>query len=151
MWRHAPLLLALTLTPACAHKEAASGAKQLYSEVVTEGASDLSIELTYEPAGSRTAALILRLQLVGIEETDKLVAEVYLHGLNIEDGSTRWEGFVPPRQPQSYRVALSVPEGSSEATATFSLQRSHDSHVLLHRELAFAVDASGQVTVRELP
>ena len=42
---------------------------------------------------------------------------------------------MPPRDPQTFRVVLSIPEGREEATARVMLSRSNDSNQLLREEL----------------
>jgi hypothetical protein len=144
--RHlAPLLLTCLL--ACAHQGPA-GPVSLYSDSVTEGEAELSLDLLYEPAGARQVTLILKMRVSGLSETQKLVGEVLMHGFNVERGSTRWDGFVPPRQPQTFEVTLGIPEDSDRASATLTLSRSHDSLVLLREELEFTVDAAGQVSAK---
>lgn len=128
----------------CAHKPAA-GPVSLRSESVKEDAADLQLDLTYEPKGPRQVELVLKMRVAGIVETNKLVAEIYIKGFNVEGGTTRWDGFVPPRTPQTFRVLLSVAEGFEEATATVMLSRSQDSNQLLREELTFTVDAGGVV------
>ncbi len=78
-------------------------------------------------------------------ETNKLVAETYIRHFNVESGDTRWDGFVPPRQPQTIRLLLAIPESQERATAIVNLNRSHDSYPLMREELTFVVDAAGQV------
>lgn len=129
----------------CAHK-AVSGPVSLRSESVKEDNADLVLDLTYEPKGNRQVELVLKMRVSGIVETNKLVAEVYIKGFNVEgNGATRWDGFVPPRSPQTFRVLLTVAEGFDEASATVMLSRSQDSNQLLREELAFTVDDQGVV------
>jgi hypothetical protein len=142
--RRLPLLLVLVPFLACAHKSDGA-AVSLRRETVQEDKAQLSYELSYQPKGARKVELVLKLRVSGLEETNKLVAETYIKGFNIESGSTRWDGFVPPRQPQTVRVLLSIPEGNESASATVMLSRSHDSFSLLREELSFVVDADGQV------
>jgi hypothetical protein len=142
MRRLAPVLL-LTLM-ACAHAPQ-SAPIALRSETVQEDKSQLSYELTYEPKGPRQIELVLKMNVIGLVETNKLVAETYVRFFNIEAGNARWEGFVPPRQPQTMRVLLSVHEGAETASATVMLSRSHDSLPLLREELTFVVDDKGVV------
>ena len=145
MRRLAPLLFALVI--ACAHKGGA-GPTALRSETVKEDRAELVYELSYEPKGARQVELVLKLRVNGLEETNKLVAEIYIRHFNIESGSARWDGFVPPRQPQTVRVLLAIPEGQEESTATVMLSRSHDSLPLLREELTFGVDEQGRVVLR---
>lgn len=145
MRRLAPLLLTLAL--ACAHKSSA-GPTTLRSETVKEDKAELVYELSYEPKGPRQVELVLKMRVTGLEETNKLVAEVYIRHFNIEDGSARWDGFVPPRQPQTMRVLLAMPEGVEESTATVMLSRSQDSLPLLREELTFTADEQGRVSKR---
>jgi len=137
-----PLLL-LTLS-ACAHQPQ-GGPIALRSETVEESKAQLAYELSYEPKGPRQVELVLKMRVIGLEETSKLVAETYTRFFNVEAGNSRWEGFVPPRQPQTLRVLLSVHEGAETASATVLLSRSHDSLPLLREELSFVVDEKGVV------
>jgi hypothetical protein len=145
MRRLVPLLLASVL--ACAHKSA-GGPVSLFSDTVKEDKAELVIDLAYEAKGPRQVELVLKMRVVGLEESNKLVAETYIRHFNVEDGNTRWDGFVPPRTPQTVRLLLSIPEGQQEATATVNLSRSHDSFSLLRKELTFVVDAAGAVTLQ---
>jgi hypothetical protein len=142
MRRLAPVVLAAVL--GCAH-QASSSPISLRSESVKEDNADLVLDLTYEPKGARTVELVLKMRVNGIVETNKLVAEVYIKGFNVEGGATRWDGFVPPRQPQTFRVLLAVAEGFDTAEATVMLSRSQDSNQLLREELTFTVDDKGMV------
>ncbi len=146
MRRLVPVLFATLL--ACAHK-ASGGAVSLFDETVQEDRAQIAVVLSYEAKGSRQVELVLRLRVIGVEESNKLVAETYIRGFNVESGATRWDGFVPPRTPQTIRLLLSIPEEKQEATATVNLSRSQDSFSLLKRELTFVVDAAGAVTLRE--
>lgn len=144
MRRFAPLLVSALL--ACAHTPAGGNPVSLRSETVQEDRAQLAIELLYEVKGPRKVELVLKMRVIGIEETNKLVAELYIKGFNVDSGNTRWDGFIPPRQPQTFRVALSIPDGFDTATATVSLTRSHDSFLLMREELIFSVDEKGNVT-----
>jgi hypothetical protein len=141
-----PALLLCALL-ACAHAPA-GGPTTLRRETVREDRAELALELSDAPRGPRKVELVLRMRVAGLVETSKLVAEVYIRGFNVEAGNTRWEGFVPPRDPQTYRVTLSIPDDAREATAKIGLSRSHDSLPLLREELAFTVDDRGAVTAR---
>lgn len=140
--------LALVLLAAllgCAH-QSSSGPVSLRSETVKEDAAELVLDLSFEPKGQRQVELVLKMRVVGIVETNKLVAEVYIKGFNVEGGgATRWDGFVPPRQPQTFRLLLSVADGFDTADATVMLSRSLDSNQLLREELSFTVDEAGIV------
>ncbi|MBZ5711590.1 hypothetical protein [Nannocystis pusilla] len=139
-----PLALAALLL-GCAHKSV-GGPVSVRSESVKEDDAELFLDLTYEPRGPRQVELVLKMRVGGIVETNKLVAEVYIQGFNVEgSGATRWDGFVPPRTPQTFRVLLTVADGFDEASATVMLSRSQDSNQLLREELTFAVDAEGRV------
>lgn len=130
----------------CAHK-AEDVAVSLKSETVQEDKAEVAFELLYAAKGARKVELILKMRVNGLVESNKLVAEVYAQGgFNIEEGSTRWDGFLPPRQPQTFRVTLVVPDGFDSGTATVSLTRSHDSFPLLKETLTFAVDDKGVLT-----
>lgn len=144
--RRLAVLLAASLL-ACAHKSSGEPTS-LRTETVKEDQAEVVVELLYAAVAPRRVELTLKMRVTGLVETNKLVAEVYIQGFNVEDGYTRWDGFVPPRQPQTFRVVLSIPDDHDEATARVSLVRSHDSHVLLREELAFAVDAAGAVTLK---
>lgn len=145
MRRLAPLLLSTIL--ACAHK-GGGGPTQLRSETVKEDRAELVYELSYEPKGPRQVEIVLKMRVNGLVETNKLVAEVYMRHFNIDEGSARWDGFVPPRDPQALRVLLSIPEGIEESSATVMLSRSQDSLPLLREELTFGVGADGKVVKR---
>lgn len=146
MRRLVPVIFA-TFLSACAHKE--SGAPvSLFDELVKEDRAEVAVVLTYEAKGSRQVELVLKLRVNGLEESNKLVAETYIRGFNVESGSTRWDGFVPPRTPQTVRLLLSIPEEKQEATATVNLSRSHDSFSLLKKELTFVVGEGGAVKLQ---
>lgn len=144
MRRFAPVLASVLL--ACAHGASGSSPVSLRSETVQEDKAELAFDLSYEVKGPRKVELVLKMRVIGIQETNKLVAELYIKGFNVDSGNTRWDGFVPPRQPQTFRVALSVPDGFDTATATISLTRSQDSLPLMREELIFAIDDKGAVT-----
>lgn len=139
--------LLLTTLLACAHKPAGAPI-ELHRETVKEDRAELALELAYAPKAARQLELTLKMRVSGLAETNKLVAEVFIQGFNVEGGSTRWDGFVPPRQPQTFRVLLSIPDDRDEATATLSLVRSHDSHSLLRQVLNFRVGDDGVVTLQ---
>lgn len=143
------LSLLLLATPvACAHKSE-GGSVSLKSETVQEDKAEVAFELLYEPKGDRKVQLILKMRVNGLVESNKLVAEVYAQGgFNIDDSSTRWDGFLPPRQPQTFRVTLVIPDGFDTGTATISLTRSHDSFSLLKETLTFGVDEKGMLKLQ---
>ncbi len=137
-------VLLLTSLLACAHKSAGEPI-ELRRETVKEDQAEVALELTYAPKGARQVEIMLKMQVVGLVESNKLVVDMFVQGFNIEDGHTRWDGFVLPRQPQTFRVLLSIPEDREEATAKLSLVRSNDSHPLLREELSFRVGEDGVV------
>lgn len=143
--RRALLLSALLL--ACAHKSGSAESATIRDETVKEDQAELALELAWRQPAPRQVELVLKMRVIGIVETNKLVAEVYINGFNIEDGATRWDGFVPPRDPQTFRAVLSIPEGKDSATARVMLSRSNDSMQLLREELNFSVDSAGKVTL----
>jgi hypothetical protein len=146
MRRLVPLLLMIVL--ACAHK-ASDGPTVLKNETVMEDKAEVVYELAYAAKGSRKVELVLKMRVNGLVETSKLVAEVYVQGgFNVDDSGTRWDGFLPPRQPQTFRVGLVIPEGFDTATATISLTRSHDSFSLMKETLTFTVDDKGVVKLQ---
>jgi hypothetical protein len=129
---------------ACATKGAA-GPTPIYSDTVQVGPADLAIDITHEAKGERKLEITMKMRVTGLEETEKLVADVFISGFNVEEGATHWDGFVPPRQPQTHSVLLAVPEGTDKATATVQIQRSHDSFLLVREELEFTVSANGLI------
>lgn len=137
-------LLLLILATGCAHAPE-GGPRSVRRETVPEDKAQVSFELTYEPKGARQVELVLKLSVSGLEESNKLVAETYVRHFNVESGDTRWDGFVPPRQPQTIRLLLAIPEGQERATAIVNLNRSHDSYPLMREEMTFVVDDKGQV------
>lgn len=141
------LLFVTLLACACAHK-GGGGAVSLFDETVQEDKAQVAVTLTWEAKGPRTVELVLKMRVIGPQESNKLVAETYIRGFNVEDGNARWDGFVPPRDPQTVRLLLSIPEDKQEATATVNLSRSHDSFSLLKQALTFVVDASGVVSLQ---
>lgn len=146
MRRLASMLLVSVL--ACAHKSA-DGPTVLKAETVQEDKAEVIYELAYAAKGDRKVELILKMRVNGLVESNKLVAEVYVQGgFNIDDGSARWDGFLPPRQPQTFRVTLVIPDGFEAGTAQISLTRSHDSFSLLKETLTFTVDAAGAVKLQ---
>ncbi|MGB1014866.1 MAG: hypothetical protein ACPG4T_12080 [Nannocystaceae bacterium] len=147
--RLASALLLGLLAGGCAHTNNGSKRITVHEAQVEEDQALLAVELSYEPKLERQVELQLGLRVSGITETNKLVAEVYIKGFNVEDGNTRWEGFVPPRQPQKFKVLLAMPDGIEEARATIQLSRSRDSEVLMEKVLEFKVDADGVVRAAE--
>jgi hypothetical protein len=141
------LVTLLACVTHCAHK-ASGGAASLFDETVQEDKAQVAVKLTWEAKGPRKLELVLKMQVIGPQESNKLVAETYIRHFNVEDGNTRWDGFIPPRDPQTVRLLLSIPEGQQEATATVNLSRSHDSFSLLKKELTFVVDGSGVVSLQ---
>ena len=139
-----PALLLFTLATACAHAPQ-GGPISVRSETVAEEKAQVSFALTYEPKGPRQVELVIKLSVSGLEESNKLVAETYIRHFNVESGDTRWDGFVPPRQPQTIRLLLAIPEGQERATAIVNLNRSQDSYPLMREEMTFVVDDKGQV------
>ena len=144
MLRPALILLTTLMTSACAHAPK-TGPVSLRAETVPEDKAQLSFELLYEAKGARKVELVLKLSVSGLEETNKLVAETYIRHFNVEEGDTRWDGFVPPRQPPTIRLLLAIPESQQQATAIVNLNRSHDSYPLMREELTFVVGADGMV------
>lgn len=147
MRRLAAVLLVSVL--ACAHKSG-DGPTVLKTETVQEDKAEVVYELAYAAKGGRKVELILKMRVNGLVETNKLIAEVYVQGgFNVDEGSARWDGFLPPRQPQTFRVTLVMPDGFDTGTAQISLTRSHDSFSLLKEQLTFTTDAAGVVKLQE--
>ena len=90
--RRALLLSVLLL--ACAHKSGGAEPAVIRDETVKEDQAELALELAWRPVAPRQVELVLKMRVIGIVETNKLVAEVYINGFNVEDGHTRWDGFV---------------------------------------------------------
>ena len=138
-------LVILAALLGCAHQPSTAPI-QVRSETVMEDEAELFLDLFFEPKGDRKVELVLKMRVAGIVETSKLFAEVYIKGFNVEgSGATRWDGFVPPRQPQTFRIVLSVADGFDTAEATVMLSRSHDSNLLMREQLSFSVDDQGVV------
>lgn len=142
------LVTLLACVTGCAHKEA-GGATSLFDETVQEDKAQVAVKLTWEAKGPRKLELVLRMQVIGPQESNKLVAETYIRHFNVEEGNTRWDGFIPPRDPQTVRLVLSIPDGQQEAVATVNLSRSQDSFSLLKQELTFVVDGAGVVSLQK--
>lgn len=138
-------LLVLACLSACASTQA-SGPVSVFADTVDVGGASLNVDVTHESREPRKLEIKLKMRVNGMEETEKLVADVHISGFNIDEGSTHWDGFVPPRQPQTFTVLLSVPEGIDSAKATVKLLRSRDSMLLVHEELNFAISESGAIT-----
>ena len=136
--------LLLTSLLACAHKSAGEPI-ELRRETVAEDKAEVVVELLYTPKGARQVEITLKMRVNGLVESNKLVVDMFVQGFNIEDGGSRWDGFILPRQPQTYRVLLSIPDDREEATAKLSLVRSNDSFPLLREELSFRVGPDGVV------
>ncbi|MCA9635559.1 MAG: hypothetical protein KC420_05930 [Myxococcales bacterium] len=142
-------LLAALVAPlglaGCAGKGAAAPTP-IFTDTVEVGAAKIQVEFTHETPGKRQVLIKLKMRNLGMEETEKLVADVHVTGgFNIEEGSTHWEGFVPPRQPQTFTVRLVVPEGHETASATVTLLRSLDSLVLVKEDVEFTVSEGGAI------
>jgi hypothetical protein len=138
-------LLAGSMLFGCAGAKT-TGAVTLRSEQIDRAGSPITVDLSYEAKGERRVDITLRFVNTGIQDTDRLVANVQVKGgFDIHSGSTRWQGFVHPRQPESYTVRLVVAEGFDRASAEVTVMRSADSKVLLREPLEFAVKADGQV------
>ncbi len=121
---------------------------EVVSETVQDDKAEIVLDLSYAAPAAREVELTLKLRVNGLEESNKLVVETYIRGFNVESGDTRWDGFVPPRTPQTVRLRLSIPDGNDEATATVNVNRSHDSMSLLRRELTFVVANDGNVRLQ---
>jgi hypothetical protein len=129
---------------ACGPKEA-PGAVTLQTTTVDDAGAPLRAEFSFLAKGKRQVDIIIKLVNSGIEESEKLVADVQIQGFDIVTGSTHWDGFVPPRQPQSHTVHLVVAEGFDQATAEITLRRSADSKMLMSEVLELTVGEDGRV------
>jgi PhoPQ-activated pathogenicity-related protein len=139
----ATILLGALLVASCASKGPAGPVEV---RTATIAGQSLSIALSYEVVKPREVTLILRLRTSAIEASDRLVADVMIKGFDLAEGSPRWSGFVPPRQPQTHRVVLAIPEDINHAKATVVLKDSSSSQVLLSEELSFSVSDSGKIS-----
>jgi len=139
-------LFVLASLSACASSNQASGPVPVFADTVDVGAASLNVDITHDAKEPRKLEIKLKMRVNGVEETEKLVADVHISGFNVDEGSTHWDGFILPREPQTFTVLLSVPEGVDTAKATVKLQRSRDSMLLIHEELNFAISESGTIT-----
>ena len=124
-----------------------AGPTRVHTETISDSGATLLVSLTYEATAPREVELVMSMRVSGMQETEKLVSTVLIKGFNVGDGALRWTGFVLPRQAETHRVKLMVPEGMDEARAVVSLVRSADSEVLLREELEFVVSESGALTL----
>lgn len=137
-------LLTTLLLTACA--KPVTGPVSIRSLDVDELGTPVKIDLSYESKGNRKLDVIVKLVNTGIEETEKVVANVQVKGgFDIDEGSTRWEGFVRPRQPEMHVTHLVVAEGFDEAACEVSVMRSQDSKMLVVEQLSFEIAGDGKV------
>ena len=142
-----PMRYALILALACAlsacDKQETSTLRTLERGTVSDESGQAEVNIGYQPRKDGELELVVKLSALGTEEMDKLVVEVAVDGFVVSEGEITWTGFVPPRQPQTHRVVLQAREGESYPTARVTVSRSHDSFVLMHRELSFEKTDAG--------
>ncbi|MCP5068464.1 MAG: hypothetical protein GY946_18030 [bacterium] len=105
----------------------------------------MTIDLSYQAKSNRQVDIIMKFTNSSIEESEKITSEVTIQGFNIVEGGLFWDGFVPPRQPQSHTVHLVVAEGFDAARAEITVRRAADSTVLVAESLQLTVGADGRV------
>lgn len=127
----------LALIAAGCEKQQASTVTPLDSDTISDPSGEARVEIAYQPKGSDEIEIIVKLNALGTEEMDKVVVDVAMDGFHVADGASQWQGFIPPRQPQTYRVVLGLLHESTGGTVRVSVSRSHDSFLLMHRELTF--------------
>lgn len=138
------VLLASLLLTACA--TAVTGPVAIRSVDVEDVGPPVQVDLSYEAKGNRKVDVVVRLVNTGIEESEKIVANIQVKGgFDIDSGATRWEGFVRPRQPETHTAHLIVAEDFETADCQVTVVRSQDSKMLVMEDLSFSVGADGQV------
>lgn len=138
------ILLATMLLAACGPK-GPGGPVSIRTTTVQDAGSPLAIDLSYLARDGGKVDIIMKFRNSGIEESEKLTSEITIQGFDIEEGSLFWDGFVPPRQPQSFTAKLIMAEGFNEASADITIRRAKDSVVLVTESLSFTRGPDGKV------
>lgn len=103
---------------------------------------EIQIDVGYAPGGDRDLAVVVRMKAIGLDEMDKIVADVVVDGFVLTEGSPEWSGFVAPRQPITHRVEFRLLDDVESGTLTVSVRRSRDSELLYEAALPFAANGT---------
>jgi hypothetical protein len=112
-----------------------------------DATGEIQIDVGYAPGTDRDLAVVVRMKAIGLEEMDKIVADVVVDGFVLTQGSPEWSGFVAPRQPITHRVEFRLLDDVESGTLTVSVRRSRDSELLYETALPFV--ANGTVLAPE--
>ena len=127
----------------CNKREAGTAAPvELVSGKFKDDTGEIQIDVGYVAGRDRDVAVVVRMTTIGLEEMDKIVADVVVDGFVLVDGSPEWSGFVPPRQPITHRVRFRLLDGGDSGTLTVSVRRSRDSELLYETPLTFVANGS---------
>ena len=103
---------------------------------------EIQIDVGYTPGRDRDLSIVVRMKAIGLEEMDKIVADVVVDGFVLTQGSPEWSGFVAPRQPITHRVEFRLLDDNESGTLKVSVRRSRDSELLYETELPFVADGT---------
>lgn len=112
----------------------------IVSGTFKDDTGEVKIDVGYTAGRDRDLEIVLRLNAIGLEEMDKIVADVVVDGFVLSEGSPEWSGFVPVRQPITHRVGFRLLDDADGGTLTVSVRRSRDSELLYEAPLTFVAN-----------
>ena len=114
----------------------------LVTSTFKDDTGEIQIDVGYVAGRDRDLEVVVRMQAIGLDEMDKIVADVVVDGFVLSDGSPEWSGFVAPRQPITHRVDFRLLDDAESGTLTVSVRRSRDSELLYEAPLTFVANGS---------
>jgi hypothetical protein len=112
----------------------------LVSDRIKDDTGEIEVDVGYRLAPEREVEIVVDLAAIGIEEMDKVVADIQVDGFVLVAGEPEWSGFVAPRQPITHRASFRLLDGNESGTLIVTVQRSVNSEVLFEARLGFAAD-----------
>lgn len=139
--RRSVLALVVLCVAGCRNDGAQTTAPvNLASQQITDDTGAIQVDVGYRGAPEREVEIVVNLKAVGIEEMDKVVADIRVDGFVLVAGTPEWSGFVAPRQPIAHKASFRLLEGNESGTLIVTVQRSANSEVLFETRLDFAAD-----------
>ncbi|MEM9460446.1 MAG: hypothetical protein AAGF11_40130 [Myxococcota bacterium] len=140
MLRCAVAVLGLTLACGCNKATTGPTLTPISTDTVEDQGATFQVVVSWRKVAAREVEFVIKMTATGIEQTDKLVADVKTHGFVITQGVPDWSGFIQPREKYSHTVSYKLLDDADSARAELTIRRSLDSTLLWDTELLFDTD-----------
>lgn len=148
MLRCAIAVLGLTLACGCTKTTEGPTLTPIRTDTVQDQGATFDVKVSWRKVAAKEVEIEIKMVATGIEQTDKLVADVKTYGFVITEGVPDWSGFIQPREKYTHKVRYKLLDDADSGRAELTLRRSLDSTMLWDTELLFDVEG-GQIRLAQ--